>query len=57
MNDYFRIAVRVEPMTQALQFLAQLYIVEYLAVERDPDGLILVVPARPPAAGVEWVTE
>ncbi len=36
MHDNFRIAVRVEPVSKARQFLAQLHIIENLAVEGDP---------------------
>jgi len=43
MNDDFSIRVRVEAVSTALEFRAQLDIVEDLAVENDPDRAVFIV--------------
>ena len=42
MDDDFGVAVGAEPVSRVQQDLAQLDVIENLAVERDPDGPVLV---------------
>jgi hypothetical protein len=47
MDDDFGVGVGIKPVTFLLQRSSQFNVIEYLAVEHDPDGLIFVVDRLP----------
>ena len=53
VDDHLRVGVRVEAVPLALEVAPQLDVVEDLAVEDDPDGLVLVVDRLPAALEVD----
>jgi len=49
VEDDLRVGVRVEPVPVSDEFLLQLQVVENLAVEDDPEGLVFIVDRLHPA--------